>query len=178
MIWLISDTHFGHENIYRFTGLDGKRIRERFKDAAEGDAYMLKRWAELVKAEDHIYHLGDVTMNRTNNQKPNFIQLMRGLPGHKRLIRGNHDHFPTKVYMDAGFEEVYGTRKLGHLILSHYPLHPESIPHWCRANVHGHIHERDSPIGKYVNVSVERTGYEPIPLDSIYGEAVPHDLGT
>lgn len=176
-IWLISDTHFGHENIYKFTGLNGERIRERFADAAAGDSYMTERWRTLVKPEDHIYHLGDVTMARSNAQKQAFIDLVRSLPGHKRLLRGNHDHFATKTYLEAGFEEIYGTRKLGHFVLSHYPLHEKSLPEWCRANVHGHIHERDAYSPRHINVCVERTNYEPMLLDLIYGEPVPSELG-
>ena len=176
-IWLISDTHFGHDNIYTFIGLDGKRIRDRFVGVREGDAYMLERWRTLVTPQDHVYHLGDVTMARTNSQKDAFITLMRSLPGHKRLLRGNHDHFPTKVYLDAGFEEIYGTRKLGHLILSHYPIHPMSIPSWCKANVHGHIHERPVFSERHINVSVEAINYEPVLLDTLYGDIVPKELG-
>ena len=172
-IWLISDTHFGHQNIYKFVGLDGvTRIRARFRDAHEGDAYMIQRWCELVKPQDHIWHLGDVTMERSSAYKAQFVNMIRGLPGHKRLILGNHDHLTLDVYRDAGFQKIKGSHKLNRLLLTHYPVHPDSVPMWCAANIHGHIHERSSPVGRYINVSVERTNYEPIPLEEVEAKAL------
>ena len=167
-IWLISDTHWGQHNIYKFLAEDGKtRIRERFRDAYEGDAYMCQKWCELVAPEDHIWHLGDVTMERSSNAKTWFVNKIRSLPGHKRLILGNHDHLTMNVYKDAGFQKIKGSHKLDRLLLTHYPVHPDSIPSWCLANVHGHIHQRPSPAGRYVNVSVERIGYQPILLEEV-----------
>lgn len=56
-IWLISDMHLWHQNLYTFTYVDTggieKRVREKFKDAAEGDAYMIQRWRDLVQVNDH-----------------------------------------------------------------------------------------------------------------------------
>ena len=176
-IWVISDTHFKHDNIYQFIELDGRRVRARFESACVADAYMCERWRVLVRPEDHIYHLGDVTLARKSSERAKFIELMSGLPGHKRLIRGNHDHFPTKTYLDAGFDEIYGTRKLGSFILSHYPIHESSLPAWCRANVHGHIHTRTAPSARHINVCVEVTDYEPVLLDGLQGIALPEDMG-
>ena len=175
-IWLISDTHFAHENIYKFTWMDPhgveRRIRERFRDALEGDTYMYQRWTELVRPEDHVWHLGDVTMERSSNAKAWFVNRMRSLPGHKRLILGNHDHFTTDVYRDAGFEKIRGSHRIDGLVLSHWPLHPGSISNdRVLANVHGHIHQNPAPPGKYINVSVEQTNYEPILLDEVVAVA-------
>lgn len=171
-IWLTSDNHFRHENIYRFTSSPGgPRVRERFKDATEGDAFMVQAWNERVRPQDHIWHLGDVTMERSSDMKKWFVAFMKQLHGHKRLVLGNHDHFTTDVYRDAGFQKIRGVHKLENLILSHVPLHQSSVPRWCIANVHGHIHEKPSPAGPYVNVSVERTGYAPIALEDVTAEA-------
>lgn len=67
-IWVISDTHFGHGNIYRFTwtpvqGGPEVRIRPEFANSVEGDSEMVKRWNAVVRPDDHIYHLGDYAMN-------------------------------------------------------------------------------------------------------------------
>jgi calcineurin-like phosphoesterase family protein len=174
-IWLTSDSHFGHHNIYRFTYIDKfgveRRVRERFNDAFEGDAYMVQRWCELIKPEDHIYHLGDVTMERSSNAKEWFVNKIRSLPGHKRLILGNHDHLTMDVYRDAGFQKIKGSHKMDALLLSHYPLHPSTVPKWALANVHGHIHQNPSPEGPYINMSVEVTDYEPVPLEVVLDRA-------
>lgn len=163
-VWLISDTHFGHENIYKFVGFDKvTRIRERFDNAREGDAYMFDRWNDLVRPEDHIYHLGDVAMSMAP-----YVHRIRSLPGHKRLILGNHDKDPMKVYADAGFQKIMSVRMWDRkvVILTHMPIHEDGLSH-SKANIHGHIHQRVMKDPRYVNVSVERTNYEPVELESI-----------
>jgi len=165
-IWLISDTHFGHQNMYHFLREDGiTRVRYQFPSCKEGDEFMVEKWNSLIKPSDHIYSLGDVAIRRQD------LQIIRKLNGHKRLIFGNHDIFDYKSYAEVGFKKMMGTRKFSNLILSHYPLHPSSIPCWCKANVHGHIHEKKSPEGKYINISVEQTEYGPVALEDIQKQA-------
>jgi calcineurin-like phosphoesterase family protein len=167
-VWLISDTHFWHENMYRFTTFDGgPRVRERFADANEGDAYMVQRWNELVSIEDHVWHLGDVCMERGNNQRERFIKLIRSLHGHKRLVLGNHDHYDVGVYREAGFQKVRGSNQLDGVLMTHYPTHHSSIGFRCIGNAHGHIHHQLSPVGQYFNCSVEAIGYEPVPFEVV-----------
>ena len=61
--WICSDQHYRHARIYGFTGLDGvTRIRERFKDVFEGDAFMIQAHNDIVKPEDHCWFLGDFCM--------------------------------------------------------------------------------------------------------------------
>lgn len=170
-IWLCSDWHLAHENIYKFTYTDAdgavRRVRERFKDAQEGDDYMMQRWNELVKPEDHVWHLGDVTMERSSNAKQWFVNKIHSLPGHKRLILGNHDHLAMDVYRDAGFQKIKGSHKIDNLLLSHYPLHESTIPLWASVNCHGHIHQNPAPSLRHMNLCVEVTNYEPVPLDTV-----------
>lgn len=166
-IWFISDTHFWHQNMYSFVDAGGRRIRERFVDAAEGDAYMIQRWADLVRGSDHIYHLGDVCMNRENHGGDAFVRLIRSLPGHKRLVLGNHDHLKIKWYIEAGFEKIRGSAMVDGLLLTHYPVHPSSIGFKVIGAVHGHTHQQPDISPKHLNVSVERTDYAPISLDEV-----------
>lgn len=163
-VWLISDTHFGHENIYKFVSFDGvQRVRSTFNSAKEGDEYMFDRWNDLVRPEDHVYHLGDVAMNMAP-----YVHRIRSLPGHKRLILGNHDKDPMKIYADAGFEKIMSVRMWDRkvVILTHMPMHPDGLSK-SKANIHGHIHERTLRDPRYINVSVEQTKYEPVELDRI-----------
>lgn len=171
-VWLTSDSHFFHENMYRFVGGDGVRVRARFTDATEGDAYMVAAWNAVVKPEDHVWHLGDVTLVRGAADIWKLERLMKSLHGHKRLILGNHDHYDVRVYRNVGFEKVKGSHRFDGLVYSHIPLHPSSISsEKVLANVHGHIHAMDPPAGKYINVCVERTAYQPVPVDEIIQQA-------
>ena len=47
-VFLISDTHFGHANMYTFINEDGTRVRHQFKDVSEGDAAMIENWNRVV----------------------------------------------------------------------------------------------------------------------------------
>lgn len=164
-IFVISDTHFHHENIYKFTKPDGvTRVRPEFTSAAEADAEMVRRWNEVVLPEDHVWHLGDVTMG-------NNLSLIKHLNGHKRLILGNHDRCPIQKYLAAGFQKVQGYKFVDRWgVLSHIPIHPESLGK-VRINIHGHIHEREAFGPQYRNVSVERVNYTPVLLDSFKPQA-------
>ena len=158
-IYVVSDTHFGHANILRFTGVNGVTlIRPQFTSVAEMDQYMVQKWNSIVRPEDHIYHLGDLTLDK--QARPDFVRLVRSLVGHKRLILGNHDKMDVRDYREMGFQKVMAYRYFDRdTVLSHVPLHPFSVGH--RVNIHGHIHEKDSPPGRYVNVSVEKWDYTP-----------------
>lgn len=174
-IWVVSDTHFGHTNIISYAG-------RPFQHAEEMDGYMIQTWNERVKPQDHVYHLGDVTMARSSDEVRWFERVIKSLHGHKRLILGNHDHFPTKTYHAVGFEKIRGTGAwLGDgLLLSHFPVHPSSIGVRSKANVHGHIHEKPSPppvirdtdgaLVPYINVCVEQTAYGPIHVDEVHAQ--------
>ena len=164
-VWLISDTHFGHVNIYKFYDYDGNKTR-KFDDIEECENLMIENWKSMVGEKDKIYHLGDVAMPRSGLKK------LEGLPGRKILIKGNHDPFDIKDYLKY-FEDVVASVKIGKFILSHYPIHPQEIPEWCSGNIHGHTHSMNVkfPNGEidplYINVCVEKTDYAPILFDHI-----------
>lgn len=164
-VFVISDTHFGHDNILNFVLPNGERMRP-FASVEEMDEVMVDRWNAVVSPQAHVYHLGDFAIKKAD------IAIAKRLNGKKRLVRGNHDIYPTKVYLEAGFQEIYGVRVFDDMILSHIPLHQESIkPRWL-ANVHGHLHN-NQPQGhlgpRYYNVCVEMINYTPMPLETLRG---------
>jgi calcineurin-like phosphoesterase family protein len=170
-IFFISDTHFGHEaTCTRFKRNDGITPLRPFANAQEMDEEMVRRWNEVVKDGDKVYHLGDVVMNEKH------LPTLARLNGTKRLVRGNHDIFKTKVYMQY-FKEIYGVRVLEDMVLTHAPLHPESVTQRWRTNVHGHLHanivEREGeglcmePDPLYMSVCVEQIDYRPIELSEL-----------
>lgn len=178
--WYISDHHLGHWNILRY----GNRP---FKTLPEMHDALVQFHNELVKPQDHVSFLGDLTMKRGGRLDKEWIaKEIRRYNGHKRFYLGNHDHFPVEFYREIGFEKVYATwRSEEGFITSHIPLHPRSLA-GATANVHGHIHQNPvyEPVvfeewkrdnGKivpkrvvpYINVSVEAVNYRPIHLDEI-----------
>lgn len=177
--WLISDTHFGHEGCYsKFTDrITGEPIRPWASNAAEGDEIIRETWNSRVRPNDKIYHLGDVAIPRRG------LKMMEGLNGRKILVRGNHDIFKDKDYY-VYFESILGSHKLADTILTHYPIHLESIPlHWCRGVIHGHTHSNMivgadgvTPDPRFENVSIEHTDCGPIEFEEVRSRFPP--LGT
>jgi len=165
-IFVISDTHFGHENCLGFTLKDGSLLRPGFKDVNHMDETMIQNWNAVVRPQDHVYHLGDVAMKRK------LIPIVKRLNGHKRLVFGNHDIFDYRKYAEAGFEKLMGMRVIDGIIMTHVPVHPDNLERF-KLNVHGHIHAYEvklpggTPDPRYFNVSVERIKYTPIPLETI-----------
>ena len=163
--WFVSDWHWGHEKTCTtFKNANGSPLRP-FANAQEMDEEMVKRHNEVVRDGDKVYMLGDVSI------KKQFLSSVGRLNGSKRLIRGNHDIFNIKDYLQY-FTEVYATRVLDDMILSHIPLHPESITERFGTNVHGHTHANQVMINghpdcRYLCVSVEQINYTPISIDEV-----------
>lgn len=148
-IWVIADTHFSHDAIIQYG--------ERPFVSVEGmNSLMIRNWNALVQPSDHVYHLGDVTLKRSQ------LDIVKLLNGQKRLILGNHDTYGVKDYLEAGFQKIMASRELDGCLLTHIPIHPRSVARW-RANIHGHIHQHEYGL-PYINVCVERTDYKPVLL--------------
>ena len=133
-VFLVSDTHFGHAGVCKFTHEDtGVKIRP-WTDPDEMDEAMVKAWNERVKPTDKVYHLGDVVINRKA------LGIMRRLNGDKVLIRGNHDIFRDDEYREH-FRELRAYHVMNGMILSHIPVHADSLGRFG-VNIHGHLHTR------------------------------------
>lgn len=172
-IWVISDTHFGHENILKFVDSNtGNPVRGHlFKDVDEMDQHMVDKWNETIKPGDLVYHLGDVFFG----DREKFKAMWPKLHGSKRLIVGNHDNIP---FLASGgfFKKVQMWRQFTeyNLLLSHVPLHETSLTRGAPGvnskrmlNIHGHIHQNQSPPGLFYNVSVEAIDYTPQHIEDL-----------
>jgi calcineurin-like phosphoesterase family protein len=162
--WLISDTHFGHDKTCTvFKRDDGTPLRP-FRDAEEMDEELVRRWNERVRKNDKVYHLGDVVIARKS------LATLYRLNGDKVLIKGNHDIFKLNDYTNH-FRDIRGYHVMSGLILSHVPVHADSIERFG-CNVHGHLHFRRVMLGnridpRYFNVSVECIDFAPILLEDL-----------
>jgi calcineurin-like phosphoesterase family protein len=131
-VFIVSDTHFGHEKTCTvFKRADGTPLRP-FGSAEEMDEFMIAAWNERVGPTDKVYHLGDVVINRKA------LKTLARLNGDKVLIRGNHDIFPDVEYREH-FRELRAYHVMNGMILSHIPVHPESLGRFG-VNIHGHLH--------------------------------------
>ena len=131
-VFLVSDTHFGHAGVCRFTRADGCTPLRPWNSADEMDEAMVEAWNDRVRPNDKVYHLGDVVINRKA------LPIMDRLNGDKVLIRGNHDIFKDEDYRKY-FRELRAYHVMNGMILSHIPIHPESLGRFG-VNIHGHTH--------------------------------------
>ncbi len=159
MIFLYSDPHIGHKNMAEvFTLPNGEKARP-FTSVEEMDQTLLQNYRETVMPADVVWWLGDVSF------KPNqgMIDLIASLPGRRHLIMGNHDRESVGRYVRMGFEKIRSSWQTDHLLITHIPVHPNSLSRRGTPviNIHGHTHSvcYDGP---YVNVCVEQTQYKPI----------------
>jgi calcineurin-like phosphoesterase family protein len=80
MRFFISDTHFGHANIIRYSN-------RPFKDVPHMNEELIRRWNSVVSPNDEVFHLGDVALG----PKDQWDGLLTRLNGVKYLIIGNHE---------------------------------------------------------------------------------------
>jgi calcineurin-like phosphoesterase family protein len=172
----IADPHYGHKNICTFYNYDGTKTRP-WDNVDEMNEAMIDNWNKVVGDYDKVYMLGDIVINREA------LSILNRLKGKKILIKGNHDIFELSDYAPF-FEDICGYHIIDGMILSHIPIHPESLG-GLGVNVHGHLHSNRvrKPIGidsntceiiygneidpRYFCVSVEQINYTPIEHDEL-----------
>ena len=150
MLYLITDTHLGHQNMLKSCSRPA-----RFTNL------ILDNCRKMVKSEDTLIHLGDVAWNAEE-----LMRFMK-LPGRKILVRGNHDKKSTAYYMDAGFALVVDSMTMTlqgiRILFSHAPQYG----HTADINIHGHQHDLhyEDVFHRYWPLALEHMGYKPLPLD-------------
>ena len=174
--WVYSDPHFYHQNICVFTRHDGSPLRP-WDDVNKMNDEMIEWYNELVSDGDRVYILGDVAFSAVHMRNS-----VGRLKGRKVLVPGNHEPPKMRKYFDL-FDDVRGYVQKQGFIMSHIPLHPESLSRW-KLNIHGHLHDNEvleafddrwpkairSPDERYYCACVERTNFRPKLLDEILHE--------
>lgn len=164
--FLCSDHHFSHESILKFTRSDGTPLRV-FKDATHMNEYLVMQHNRVVGVNDKVYMLGDLAMNKK------FLPILNRMNGEKVLIKGNHDLDKASEYLKY-FKDIRSTHQLDGMLLSHIPVHPQSLSRW-KVNIHGHLHANrimlentHVPDPRYFSVCMEQLDdYTPISLEDI-----------
>lgn len=166
-IFVISDTHFGHQNIIKY-------CKRPFNEAKEMDWYMIDKWNSVVRPQDKVYHLGDVYMGA---KREHISWVLSQLNGHKRLVLGNHDNGKDQI-LQKYFDKIDVWRMFPEfgLLLTHVPVHESSLYRGSTGNeenpkkllnIHGHIHNNPSPSIDHRCVCVEQINYTPINIEEL-----------
>jgi len=167
--FIISDTHFGHNNIVNFLRKDGTKLRP-WDNIRDHDAALIENWNSVVKPSDKVYHVGDFGLSNVTH----LLRICEALNGTKILIKGNHDQLKLSQYAQV-FKDVRSYHALNKILLAHIPVHPNSLGRW-KGQIHGHLHSDrvmtqdevgDYPDPRYYNVSCEQINYTPVPFDVV-----------
>ena len=158
--WVWSDLHLRHANII-------KHCNRPFADAREMDRALMTAWTSAVGPDDTVLNGGDVALAGSLGERGR--ARLRGAPGRKLLVVGNHDFGGrTGLLEPAGHEAATGILAVDTdppLVLTHVPMGVVP-PGWV--NLHGHVHNNE-PLRAtpHINVCVEHTDYRPLPLESL-----------
>ena len=151
MTFFSSDTHFCHGLVA------GKR---GFASSAEHDDEVIRRWNSVVRAEDMVWHVGDVGLGNDTQ----VLERASRLNGRKHLVPGKHDrcwpgHTDSRKHQRRWLEvfesvQAFARVRLGArmVLLSHYPYEGDHtdedratqyrLRDEGRWLLHGHLHQQ------------------------------------
>jgi len=182
-VYLISDTHFDHENIIRYCD-------RPFGSLDEMESCIINNWNTKVSSSDTVLFGGDLAMAPAGKA----ATYIDRLNGSTVVLTGNHDSFSKwkssfPVLESEYFQYEYYGEKF-EFYYSHWPQgyseendrddereEPSysNPPAWFNGwNIHGHVHNNDlenfplvNPEEKRVNVASELLGYTPIHMNDL-----------
>lgn len=162
MIWVTSDTHFGHRQIIQYCA-------RPFSSREEMDEKLVENWNKRVKPKDDVYHLGDFCFG----SRARCEELLEKLNGKIHLILGNHDKaiWKTESLRDrfVWVKDLHTLKWAGNrYILCHYPLLTWEGAHRGVYHLHGHSHGNlRAPETTRLDMGVDCWDYAPVDIDTI-----------
>lgn len=182
--WFISDTHFGHENIIRYS-------QRPFRNVDHMNRTLIDNWNDVVGKRDTVFHLGDVALGPWER----WDSILRSLHGTKVLVVGNHDRIFermsdkvrarfTPLYRDwfsGGIHHRHGGLMIGktRVNLSHFDYDPDRydrafprLPDEGVPLIHGHTHRtervsRSASGTLQIHVGVDAWDYRPVSEEQV-----------
>ncbi|GEM_PF-481163 len=158
-VFIISDTHFDHQNIIDY-------CHRPFRSLGEMNAAMVANWNRVVGKQDEVYLVGDLALGKDPKR---ISKWLARLNGKVTIIRGDHDKPESGVRL---LEKM----KIRHAGINFMLVHePENAPKkWNGWVIHGHHHNNDlvnfplvHHVNRTVNVGAELLDYTPISLDEL-----------
>jgi len=182
-IYFTADLHLHHTNIIRYA-----HRNPPFRNIAEMDRGLIKRWNSVVTRHDTVYYLGDFCFARKSNISDAmciYSHAMRMVRGRAVFLRGNHDnglqHANYFICCRIDGMKVF---------MRHWPPweHPRRFPHSFNIAsdvdliLCGHVHDkwkyRVYSVGQrripVINIGTDVWGYKPINLSTIMKEVVKY----
>ena len=158
-IFFIGDTHFDHKNIIRY-------CKRPFKTEEEMNDVLKNNWNNLIKSNDIVFFLGDMSYGRGSMGADYWLKKLNG---NIFFIRGNHERLKKKSQV---YDELIINYENEKFFLTH---DAKNIPkNWSGWSICGH-HHNNKPVEhplinkktKQFNVSVELINYKPIEFNEL-----------
>jgi calcineurin-like phosphoesterase family protein len=174
-VWFTSDLHLGHKRVSELRG---------FNTPEEHDVTLIDNWEKVVKKDDQVWVLGDVTLSNPEYA----LTVISEMPGKKHLITGNHDpvhpmHRQSQKVQARWMEvfesvQAFARRRVAgqDVLLSHFPYHTDRgpeirypqyrLPDCGQWLLHGHTHSAvawTSP--REIHVGLDAWGLSPVSLN-------------
>jgi calcineurin-like phosphoesterase family protein len=155
--WIISDTHCYHQILCEICGWPSNFTE-----------IIIKNLIQCVGPKDTLYHLGDVHFGTIQQLK----DIMEQIPGHKILIKGNHDKLTDTKYLECGFDFVCDGLMIDKTILTHQRVYTYQIP-IGGINIHGHSHKMyrkgiyEDKDRKYIVYTPDAYNFAPVELNKL-----------
>jgi len=143
-LYFVSDTHFYHKNIIKFTNRPFDNIHEMNKT-------LIENWNKKVPKDGIVFHLGDFGFGAPGKIK----EIIKQLNGTIVLIAGNHEKTVLKKedirnmfhsihkLLEINVSDIESKNNTRKLTLCHYPLESWNKSHFGineSIHLHGHWH--------------------------------------
>jgi calcineurin-like phosphoesterase family protein len=153
--------HLDHTNIIRF-------CKRPFKNTEKMNRILVNNWNRLVRPQDIVYYLGDISVGR-NSRKADY--WLNKLNGKIIFIKGNH--YRDKSNKIKLLENTILEYKNKKFFLVHDPKDaPNDWKDWVICGHHHNNKPKDCPFingkKKQINVSVEMINYPPLDIDKLF----------
>ncbi len=164
-VFFSADTHFYHKNILRFCD-------RPFTSVEEMNKTLIESWNNTVKPADHVWFLGDLTMDKRKVQ-PSLDKLN----GQIHFIFGNHDGGSRSIiqkHSNVVWAGDLKTLKVNgvSITLCHYAMRVWNKSHFGAKHLYGHSHGTLEPQKGSLDVGVDSAydllgEYKPFSLDEV-----------
>ena len=175
-LFFTADWHLFHSKIIEY-------CNRPIKNIIQMQQHMVYKHNQIVKPEDTVWHLGDVSLLSTE-----FVGKLRKwvnkFNGTKHLVLGNHDRWKATKYERVGFSTVHTAMWLKYDNMTFYLMHDPAkytiIQNDPKAVLLcGHIHQLFKhllPDKRIINVGVDAWNFEPVSYDTILNLLEEHHI--
>ena len=162
-VWFTSDCHFHHANIIKFCD-------RPYADVAEMNEKMVANWNAVVRPNDDVYIVGDLSFGRYKQIE----EILKQLNGKLHLIYGNHDgvirkHEELQSYFVWCKDIAEIKYKKQRIVMCHYAMKVWNNSHRGAWHLYGHSHGTlpDDPNSLSFDIGFDSHNCTPISFEQV-----------